>query len=444
MSLPVVAIAGRPNVGKSTLFNRLSGRRTAIVDDTPGVTRDRKEAPAELGGRQVILVDTAGLEEAPPDSIAGRMRQSSEAAVAQASLILFVIDARVGVTPADQHFAQWVRRQDKPVLLLANKAEGRAGEGGLYEAYSLGLGEPLPISSEHGEGFSGLHDAIGALLPEAPEVDDAQKPLQLAIIGRPNAGKSTLLNRLVGQARMITGPEAGLTRDAVGVDFYDSDRPVRLVDTPGLRRKARIEERLEKLSVSASIEALKMAEVVVLVLDATLGLDAQDLTIARLVEREGRALVIALNKWDAAEDREAARRGVADRLMASLAQMKGVSVVPISALTGAGVDKLMPAVWKTHERWNARVPTGALNRWFETMLERHQPPLVEGRRLKLRYITQAKARPPTFILFGTRAETTPEDYRRYLVNGLREDFDLQGTPIRLHCRGSGENPYAED
>jgi GTP-binding protein len=243
---------------------------------------------------------------------------------------------------------------------------------------------------------------------------------------------------------MITGPEAGLTRDAVGVDFYDSDRPVRLVDTPGLRRKARIEERLEKLSVSASIEALKMAEVVVLVLDATLGLDAQDLTIARLVEREGRALVIALNKWDAAEDREAARRGVADRLMASLAQMKGVSVVPISALTGAGVDKLMPAVWKTHERWNARVPTGALNRWFETMLERHQPPLVEGRRLKLRYITQAKARPPTFILFGTRAETTPEDYRRYLVNGLREDFDLQGTPIRLHCRGSGENPYAED
>jgi GTP-binding protein len=444
MSLPVVAIAGRPNVGKSTLFNRLSGRRTAIVDDTPGVTRDRKEAPAELGGRQVILVDTAGLEEAPPDSIAGRMRQSSEAAVAQASLILFVIDARVGVTPADQHFAQWVRRQDKPVLLLANKAEGRAGEGGLYEAYSLGLGEPLPISSEHGEGFSGLHDAIEALLPEAPEVDDAQKPLQLAIIGRPNAGKSTLLNRLVGQARMITGPEAGLTRDAVGVDFYDSDRPVRLVDTPGLRRKARIEERLEKLSVSASIEALKMAEVVVLVLDATLGLDAQDLTIARLVEREGRALVIALNKWDAAEDREAARRGVADRLMASLAQMKGVSVVPISALTGAGVDKLMPAVWKTHERWNARVPTGALNRWFETMLERHQPPLVEGRRLKLRYITQAKARPPTFILFGTRAETTPEDYRRYLVNGLREDFDLQGTPIRLHCRGSGENPYAED
>lgn len=444
MSLPVVAIAGRPNVGKSTLFNRLSGRRTAIVDDTPGVTRDRKEAPAELGGRQVILVDTAGLEEAPPDSIAGRMRQSSEAAVAQASLILFVIDARVGVTSADQHFAQWLRKQDKPVLLLANKAEGRAGEGGLYEAYSLGLGEPLPISSEHGEGFSDLHDAIEALLPEAPEVDDAQKPLQLAIIGRPNAGKSTLLNRLVGQARMITGPEAGLTRDAVGVDFYDGDKPVRLVDTPGLRRKARIEERLEKLSVSASIEALKMAEVVVLVLDATLGLDAQDLTIARLVEREGRALVIALNKWDAAEDREAARRGVADRLMASLAQMKGVSVVPISALTGAGVDKLMPAVWKTHERWNARVPTGALNRWFETMLERHQPPLVEGRRLKLRYITQAKARPPTFILFGTRAEITPEDYRRYLVNGLREDFDLQGTPIRLHCRGSGENPYAED
>ncbi len=444
MPPPVVAIAGRPNVGKSTLFNRLTGKRTAIVDDTPGVTRDRKEGMAELGGRQVVLVDTAGLEEAAPESLAGRMRQSSEAAVADAALILFVIDARAGITPADAHFAQWLRRQDKPVLLLANKAEGRAGEGGLYEAYELGLGEPLRISSEHGEGFSDLHDAVAALLPKADAVDEADRPLQLAIIGRPNAGKSTLLNRLVGQSRMITGPEAGLTRDAVGVDFFDGDRPVRLVDTPGLRRKARIEARLEKLSVSATIEALKMAEIVVLVLDATLGLDAQDLTIARLVEREGRALVIALNKWDAAEDREAARRGVADRLTASLAQMKGVSVVPLSALTGAGVEKLMPAVWKTHERWNARVPTGALNRWFETMLERHQPPLVEGRRLKLRYITQAKARPPTFILFGTRAEMTPEEYRRYLVNGLRQDFDLAGTPIRLHCRGSGENPYAED
>ncbi len=444
MPPPVVAIAGRPNVGKSTLFNRLTGKRTAIVDDTPGVTRDRKEGRAELGGRDVVLVDTAGLEEAPPESLAGRMRQSSEAAVADAALILFVIDARAGITPADAHFAQWLRRQDKPVLLLANKAEGRAGEGGLYEAYELGLGDPLRISSEHGEGFSDLHDAVATLLPETDAASGADRPLQLAIIGRPNAGKSTLLNRLVGQARMITGPEAGLTRDAVGVDFFDAGKPVRLVDTPGLRRKARIEARLEKLSVSATIEALKMAEIVVLVLDATLGLDAQDLAIARLVEREGRALVIALNKWDAAEDREAARRGVADRLTASLAQMKGVAVVPLSALTGAGVEKLMPAVWKTHERWNARVPTGALNRWFETMLERHQPPLVEGRRLKLRYITQAKARPPTFILFGTRAEMTPEEYRRYLVNGLRQDFDLAGTPIRLHCRGSGENPYAED
>lgn len=444
MAAPIVAIAGRPNVGKSTLFNRLTGKRTAIVDDTPGVTRDRKEGMAELGGRQVVLVDTAGLEEAAPETLAGRMRQSSEAAVADAALILFVIDARAGITPADAHFAQWLRRQDKPVLLLANKAEGRAGEGGLYEAYELGLGEPLRISSEHGEGFSDLHDAVEALLPVEAPADAGEKPLQLAIIGRPNAGKSTLLNRLVGQARMITGPEAGLTRDAVGVDFFDAGKPVRLVDTPGLRRKARVEARLEKLSVGATIEALKMAEIVVLVLDATLGLDAQDLTIARLVEREGRALVIALNKWDAAEDREAARRGVADRLTASLAQMKGVTVVPLSALTGAGVDKLMPAVWRTHERWNARVPTGALNRWFETMLDRHQPPLVEGRRLKLRYITQAKARPPTFILFGTRAELTPEDYRRFLVNGLREDFDLAGTPIRLHCRGSGDNPYAED
>jgi GTP-binding protein len=445
MPPPVVVIAGRPNVGKSTLFNRLSGRRTAIVDDMPGVTRDRKEAAAELGGRAVTLVDTAGLEEAAPDSIYARMRASSEAAVAQAALVLFVIDARAGVTPHDAHFAAWLRRQGKPVLLLANKAEGRAGEGGVIEAFALGLGEPIAVSAEHGEGFSELHDAAAALLPQAgaEAAGEEEGPLKLAIVGRPNAGKSSLLNRLVGEARMITGPEPGLTRDAVAVEWTDaSGRRVRLVDTAGLRRRARIEARLEKLSVAATIEALRMAEVVVLVLDALLGLDAQDLAIARLVEREGRGLVIALNKWDAVADREAARRAVADRLTASLAQMKGIAVVPLSALTGTGVEKLMPAVWRAHAAWNTRVPTAALNRWFEQALSRHQPPMVEGRRLKLRYMTQAKARPPTFILFGTRAEATPEEYRRYLVNGLREAFDLPGVPIRLHCRGT-ENPYAE-
>ena len=443
MAKPVVVIAGRPNVGKSTLFNRLAGRRAAIVDDTPGVTRDRKEAPAELGDRTVTLVDTAGLEEAAPETIFGRMRASSEAAVAAADLVLFVIDARAGITPHDQHFATWLRRQGKPVLLLANKAEGRAGEPGVLESYALGLGDPIAVSAEHGEGFSELHEAAAALLPEAAAEDEADAALKLAIVGRPNAGKSSLLNRLVGEARMITGPEPGLTRDAVAVEWTDpSGQRVRLVDTAGLRRKARIEAKLEKLSVGATIEALKMAEVVVLVLDATLGLDAQDLAIARLVEREGRALVLALNKWDAVADREAARRAVSDRLTASLAQLKGVPVVPISALTGAGVDKLMPAVRRAHAAWNVRVPTAALNRWFEQALSRHQPPMVEGRRLKLRYLTQAKARPPTFVLFGTRAEATPEEYRRYLVNGLRETFDLPGVPIRLHCRGT-ENPYAD-
>jgi GTP-binding protein len=446
MPAPVVVVAGRPNVGKSTLFNRLAGRRSAIVDDTPGVTRDRKEAPAELGGRAVTLVDTAGLEEAPPETIAGRMRASSEAAVAGASLVLFVIDARAGVTPHDEHFADWLRRQGKPVLVLANKAEGRAGEAGLIEAFGLGLGEPIAVSAEHGEGFSDLHEAAAALLPAAPEdaaEDDTAGPLKLAIVGRPNAGKSSLLNRLLGEQRMITGPEPGLTRDAVSVEWTDaSGLPVRLVDTAGLRRKARIEAKLEKLSVAATLDALRMAEIVVLVLDAALGLDAQDLTIARLVEREGRGLVIALNKWDAVPDREAARRAVSDRLTASLAQLKGVPVVALSALTGAGVEKLMPAVRRAHAAWNTRVPTAALNRWFEDALSRHQPPMVDGRRLKLRYVTQAKARPPTFILFGTRAEATPEEYRRYLVNGLRETFDLPGVPIRLHCRGT-ENPYAE-
>ena len=443
---PVVVIVGRPNVGKSTLFNRLAGRRTALVADTPGVTRDRKEAEATLRGRLVRLVDTAGLEEAAPDSLAGRMHASSSAAMADAALVLFVVDARSGLTPADRHFAQWLRRQGRPVLLVANKVEGRTSESAVFDTYALGLGDPVVISAEHGQGISELMseiaDRLPAVVPDEPE-PEVVRPLKLAIVGRPNAGKSTLLNRLLGQERMITGPEPGLTRDAVASMMADEQGPIELVDTAGLRRRARIEESLEKISVSAAIGALRMAEVVLLVVDATEGLHDQDLAIAQLIEREGRACVLALNKWDAVADRAAARLAITERLESSLAQMKGIPVVAFSALTGAGLDKLLPVVRRTHAVWNTRVPTGELNRWFEGALARHPPPLVQGRRLKLRYITQAKARPPTFIAFGSRAERMPDDYRRYLVNGLRESFSLPGTPIRLQLRGT-KNPYVEE
>ena len=441
--LPLVVIAGRPNVGKSTLFNRLAGRRLALVADTPGVTRDRKEAEALLRGRLVRLVDTAGLEEAAPESLAGRMREGAGVATATADLVVFVVDARAGVTPADRHFAQWLRRQGRPVLLVANKAEGRSARSSVLDAFELGLGEPVAVSAEHGEGISELMTEIADRLPEAEAAEGrGGRPLKLAIVGRPNAGKSTLLNRLLGEERMLTGPEPGLTRDAVAVLLADRDGPIELVDTAGLRRKARIEAPLEKLSVGAAIGALKMAEVVVLVVDATEGLHDQDLQIAQLIEREGRACVLALNKWDAVADRQAARRAITDRLETSLTQMRGIEVVTLSALTGAGMERLLPAVRRAHAVWNTRVPTAALNRWFEQALERHPPPLVSGRRLKLRYVTQAKARPPTFIAFGTRAERLPEDYQRYLVNSLRETFDLPGTPIRLQLRGT-RNPYTE-
>jgi GTPase len=442
--LPLVVIAGRPNVGKSTLFNRLAGRRAAIVSDIPGVTRDRKEAEALLRGRRVRLVDTAGLEEAAPESLAARTHASSATAVAGADLVLFVVDVRAGLTQADRHFARWLHRQGRPVLLVANKAEGRLADSAVLDSYELGLGDPVAVSAEHGDGLSNLMSEIADRLPASAEEEPTpEKPLKLAIVGRPNAGKSTLFNRLVGEQRMVTGPEPGLTRDAVSVLLTDEQgRQIELVDTAGLRRRARVEAGLERMSVGAAIAALRLAEVVVLTVDAMVGLHDQDLQIAQLIEREGRACVIALSKWDEVDDRISVRQHVAERLEASLAQMRGVPVVALSGLTGAGVKRLLPAVWRAYDVWNTRVGTAELNRWFEAALARHPPPLVDGRRLKLRYMTQAKARPPTFVVFGTRAERLPEEYQRYLVNGLRQTFDLPGVPIRLQLRGT-TNPYAE-
>ena len=446
--LPVVVIAGRPNVGKSTLFNRLVGRRAALVADTPGLTRDRKEAEALLRGRQVRLVDTAGLEEAAPQTLAGRMAAGSGTAISGADLVVFVVDARSGLTPADRHFARWLRRTARAVLLVANKAEGRGAQAAVLDAFELGFGQPLAVSAEHGEGISELMSEIADRIPSPVERGRVREgapptpPLKLAIVGRPNVGKSTLLNRLLGEERMLTGPEPGLTRDAVAVALHDAEGPIELVDTAGLRRRARVIESLEKLATGAAIGALKLAEVVVLVVDASDGLHDQDLQIAQLIEREGRACVLALNKWDAVAHKSATRRAITERLTASLAQMKGIDLVVVSALTGAGIERLLPAVRNAARIWNTRLPTAALNRWFEQALQRHPPPLVQGRRLRLRYITQPKARPPTFVAFGSRTDEMPEDYRRYLINSLRETFDLPGTPIRLQLRAT-RNPYVE-
>jgi len=440
-----VAIVGRPNVGKSTLFNRLVGRRLALVDDTPGVTRDRREAIAHLGDLAFRVIDTAGFEDATPESLAGRMRAQTQTALADADFVLFVIDARAGLLPDDRAFADLVRKAGKPALLIANKSEGRAGEAGAYEAYGLGMGEPLAISAEHAEGMSDLYAAIRAAMPApaapvADEAPQAERPIRVAVIGRPNVGKSTLVNRLLGEERLLTGPEAGITRDAIAVDLVWQGRPFQVYDTAGMRRRARIEDKLEKLSVSDALEAIRFAEVVVVLMDAQAAFEEQDLRLADLVEREGRALVLGFNKWDLKDDPAALRR-LREEADHWLPQVKGVPVVALSGRTGQGVDRLMQAIVDIYALWNKRVPTNPLNRWLNHMLEAHPPPAVSGRRLKLNYITQPKARPPSFVIFCTRADAVPEAYERYLVNGLRDEFNLPGTPIRLTLREKA-NPYA--
>ncbi|HOV03884.1 MAG TPA: ribosome biogenesis GTPase Der [Kaistiaceae bacterium] len=444
-----VAIVGRPNVGKSTLFNRLVGKRLALVDDTPGVTRDRREGEARLGPLTFRIIDTAGLEEAEAESLTGRMRAQTEAAIADADLTLFLIDARAGVTPVDAHFADLIRRSDKRVLLVANKAEGRPGEAGYYDAFSLGFGEPIPISAEHGEGLADLAIAIEQDMLEAgiadddeDEAEDRDRPVSIAIVGRPNAGKSTLVNRLIGEERLLTGPEAGITRDSITIEWEWRGRRVRLVDTAGMRKKARVQEKLEKLSVADALRAIRFAEVVVLTLDASIPFEKQDLQIADLVEKEGRAIVVALDKWDVIEDRGETLKTLREEAERLLPQLRGLTIVPVSGLTGEGLDKLMAAIFSTHDVWNRRIPTAKLNRWLEGVIEHHPPPAVSGRRLKIRYMTQAKSRPPTFVVFCSRPDALPDAYRRYLVNGLRDTFKLPGVPLRLMLRG-GENPYVK-
>ena len=442
-----VAIVGRPNVGKSTLFNRLVGRRLALVDDRPGVTRDRREGEARLGDIEFTVIDTAGLEESAAESLSGRMRAQTETAIVQADAIFFMIDARAGPLPADRAFAELTRKSGKPTVLIANKSEGTAGTAGRLEAYALGLGEPIPISAEHNEGLSDLYDALRAALPaetaaaaQAAAEPSAAHAIRVAIVGRPNAGKSTLINRLIGEERLLTSPEAGTTRDAIAVDLDWQDRKFKLYDTAGLRRRSRIDEKLEKLSVADALNAVRFAEVVVVLLDVASALEEQDQRIADLAEQEGRAIVIAVNKWDLKEKKVGAISKLREQAEDKLRQLKGIPLVAVSGLTGEGLDRLMQAIVDAYNVWNRRVPTAALNRWFDKAQSAHPPPAVSGRRLKLNYITQAKARPPSFVLFCTRADALPEAYKRYLVNSLRENFDLPGTPIRLTLREK-ENPF---
>ncbi len=447
-----IAIVGRPNVGKSTLFNRLVGARRALVDDQPGVTRDRREGEGRLGDLSFRVIDTAGLESAAPESLAGKMQAQTATAVAQADAILFLVDARAGATPADRTFADLVRKSGKPAILVANKSEGRAGEAGALESYALGLGDPVAISAEHGEGLADLYDALRAALPqataEADEADEdaapaeaAEKPIRIAVVGRPNTGKSTLINRLLGEERLVTGPEAGITRDAIAVDLEWQGRRVRVHDTAGLRRRSRVEEKLEKLSIADTLNAIRFAEVVIVLIDAQTPFEEQDVRIADLVEREGRAVVIGFNKVDLVERESGTRQRLRELVDRVLPQIKGAPVVAISARSGEGLDHLMKSVIDAHAVWNRRVPTAALNRFLAQASEAHPPPAIRGRRIRLDYMTQPKSRPPTFVLFSSRAAALPETYRRYLINGLREAFALPGTPIRLTLRGKA-NPYA--
>ncbi|WP_156839946.1 ribosome biogenesis GTPase Der [Novosphingobium aquimarinum] len=456
--LPQVIIIGRPNVGKSTLFNRLVGKKLALVDDQPGVTRDRRFGDAELLGLKFQIVDTAGWEDEDAESLPGRMRAQTEASLLTADVALFVMDARAGLSPLDEEIARWLRSSPVPVVLVANKAEGRAGQSGLFEAYELGLGDPLAISAEHGEGMGDLFEALLPHLeplqpPEEDEVEYDEEallraPLKLAIVGRPNAGKSTLINRLLGENRLLTGPEAGITRDSIAVDWEWDDpktgetRQVRLIDTAGMRKKARVVEKLERMAVADARHAVDFAEVVVLLLDATKGLEHQDLKIASMVLEEGRALIIAINKWDVAEDASKLFNGIRAALEDGLAQVRGVPLLAVSARTGKGLDELIAAGFSIREAWSRRVPTSALNRWFDDALAANPPPAPGGKRIKLRYITQAKTRPPGFVMFGTRLDDLPESYKRYLVNSIRRELGFEAVPIRLNLR-SPKNPFSK-
>jgi GTP-binding protein len=450
MRTPTVAIIGRPNVGKSTLFNRLVGKRLALVDDLPGVTRDRREGDATLLGLEFRIIDTAGFEDEDPQTLPGRMRAQTQAAVQEADVALFVVDSRAGVVPLDEEIGRWLRSSDTPVVLLANKAEGKSGETGVIEAMALGFGDPIPFSAEHGEGIVDLFEALRPHIEreeeefeeEDPDAPDA--PLKFAVVGRPNAGKSTLVNKLLGEDRMITGPEAGITRDSISVDWeWDSPegpRRVRLIDTAGMRKKARVEEKLEKLSVADTLRSIDFAEVVVLLLDATRGLEVQDLKIADRVLQEGRALIIAINKWDVAENASSLFNGIKGALEEGLSQARGIPVLTVSAATGKGLDVLMKVAFETRDAWSRRVSTGQLNRWFERAIEANPPPAPGGKRIKPRYVTQIKSRPPSFVLFGTRVDLLPESYRRYLVNGLRKEFDFGAVPVRFTMRAP-KNPF---